>query len=77
MMNYERLAYLIIRKLSGHSTASELIALDQWIAESPDNKRFMEEDLRPEVITEQLIALCDMDDQRIDACLKNGTDLND
>jgi transmembrane sensor len=66
MTDATRLAQLIVNRLLGTISASEEAELDAWLDESPENLAFMENEIRPVVLAQDLEILAEMDEEALD-----------
>jgi ferric-dicitrate binding protein FerR (iron transport regulator) len=66
MADATRIAQLIIKRLQGNITAWQEMELDAWINSSPENKAFVEENLRTEELAEDLLIQAEMDEEYLD-----------
>jgi transmembrane sensor len=66
MADPTRLAQLITRRIMGILTPEEEEELNDWINESPDNEAFVENEVRPVLLGEDLLNLAEMDEEGLD-----------
>ena len=66
MTDATRLAQLIVNRLLGTISASEEAELNAWLDESPENLAFMENEIRPVVLAQDLETLAEMDEEALD-----------
>jgi transmembrane sensor len=66
MADAVRLAQLIVNRIQGTITPSEEAELDEWINASPENKAFMENEIRYDELTEDMLILAEMDEIGLD-----------
>ena len=61
-----RLAQLIVNRIEGTITPAEEAELDEWINASPENKAFMENEIRYDDLAEDMDILGEMDETGLD-----------
>ena len=66
MADATRLAQLIVNRLLGTISPSEEAELADWINESPENEAFIENEIRPVVLAQDLLTLTEMDEEALD-----------
>ncbi len=66
MADAVRLAQLIVNRIKGTITPWEEAELDAWINASPENKAFMENEIRYEELAEDMLILAEMDEVGLD-----------
>lgn len=65
MAEIKRIARLIVQHLRANLSIEEAQELQAWIDESPANKQFIDERMKPELIADQLRMLWERDDKAI------------
>jgi|GEM_PF-2167541 len=64
-MSHTRIQYLIAKQLRGTITAAEQEELDAWMNASPDNRAFVETQMQPHQVLEEMKAWSEIDDDEL------------